>query len=375
MTDNGFFGEQTEQSLIKATILGKYFDAWANVMIAAQRRYPQHAQKIAYIDLFAGPGRYKNGAESTPLKVLEHAIADEEISSRLVSIFNDKDEENARSLETTISKIPGIGRLKFKPKVWNEEVGDQIVQQFESMKLIPTLSFVDPWGYKGLSLRPVNSVLKDWGCDCVFFFNYNRINMGINNEAVDEHMNALFGVERAKEVRANLEGESPAQREQLIVEAICSAIKKYGPRYVLPFCFRDARGTRTSHHLFFVSKAFRGYEIMKEIMAKESTNKEQGVPSFAYNPADLLPKQSLLFELSRPLDDLEDLLIEGFRSQKLTVQEIYERHNIDRPYIEKNYKAVILKMEKEGKVKVTDPKGKKRRPNTLANHLIVVFTG
>src|SRR5207248_10024637 len=41
-----------------------------------------------------------------------------------------------------------------------------------------TFLFVDPFGYKGLSLQLVNSVIKDWGCDCVFFFNYNRISMG-----------------------------------------------------------------------------------------------------------------------------------------------------------------------------------------------------
>jgi len=36
-----------------------------------------------------------------------------------------------------------------------------------------------------------------WGCDCVFFFNYNRINAGINNPGVKKHMDALFGEERA----------------------------------------------------------------------------------------------------------------------------------------------------------------------------------
>ena len=63
---------------------------------------------------------------------------------------------------------------------------------------MPTFFFVDPWGYKGLSLRLINSVLKDWGCDCVFFFNYNRINMGLGNDAVEKHMDALFGKERGE---------------------------------------------------------------------------------------------------------------------------------------------------------------------------------
>jgi len=104
------------------------------------------------------------------------------LRERLLAIFNDKDEKNSKALEQTIAEISGIEKLRYKPQVYNQEVGEEIVKMFESMNLIPTLFFVDPWGYKGLSLRLVNSVLKDWGCDAIFFFNYNRINMGINNE-------------------------------------------------------------------------------------------------------------------------------------------------------------------------------------------------
>ena len=78
------------------------------------------------------------------------------------------------------------------------------------MNLVPTLLFVDPWGYKGLSLNLIDSVLKNWGCDCIFFFNYNRINMGLNNENVKEHMDALFGEQRANELRHKLSPLLPA---------------------------------------------------------------------------------------------------------------------------------------------------------------------
>lgn len=56
--NDGFFQEQREQSLIKARIVSKYFSAWASVILATQKRYPHNTQKMAYIDLFAGPGRY-----------------------------------------------------------------------------------------------------------------------------------------------------------------------------------------------------------------------------------------------------------------------------------------------------------------------------
>lgn len=375
MISNNFFNEQTEQSLVKATIVAKYFDAWASVIIATQKRYPNQHQKIAYIDLFAGRGRYDDGSQSTPLKIIQNAISKPDIRNRLVTLFNDKDEENAQSLEKAISAIPNVSALKYKPEIRNEEVGEEIVKMFESMTLIPTLFFVDPWGYKGLSLRLVNSVLKDWGCDCIFFFNYNRINMGLSNPMVKQHMDALLGEERANELRPRLVNASPKERELMIVEELCQAIKSYSNRFTLPFRFKDELGKRTSHHLIFVSKNFRGYEIMKEIMAKESSNSEQGVPSFEYSPADFLPKQSLLFQLTRPLDDLRDMLTTIFAGRSLSMQSLYEIHSIDTPYIKSNYKEVLKKLENDGKIVANKPNGAKRRPGTFADDVIATFPG
>lgn len=373
MADNNFFEDQKEQSLVKSTIVAKYFDVWANVIISTQKRYLNHSQKIAYIDLFAGPGRYKDGTQSTPLKILTNAIEKPDLRERLVAIFNDKDEKNSKALETTIAEIPQIETLKYEPVVYNQEVGEEIVKTFENMNFIPTLFFVDPWGYKGLSLRLVNSVLKDWGCDAIFFFNYNRINMGINNDAVRDHMQALFGKERATELRNKLQRKNSNQRELLIVEELCQSLKAYGAVYVLPFRFMNDKGKRTSHHLIFVSKHLRGYEIMKDIMARESTSDTQGVPSFEYNPADFLPRQALLFQLSRPLDDLKKDLLDRFEERRLTMQEIYEEHNVDTPYIKKNYKDVLRELYDEGSIEAISPEGKPPRKGSFGDKIIVTF--
>ena len=39
-------------------------------------------------------------------------------------------------------------------------------------------------------------------------------------------------------------------------------------RFVLPFCFKNNSGTRTTHHLVLVTKHFKGYDLMKGIMAQ-----------------------------------------------------------------------------------------------------------
>lgn len=238
------------------------------------------------------------------------------------------------------------------------------------MRLVPTFLFVDPWGYKGLSLALINSVLKDWGCDCIFFFNYNRINMGLSNETVREHMNALFGEKRADSIRERLEGLGPDDRESLIIEELSKALKEMGAKFVLPFAFKNEQGTRTKHHLIFTSKNFKGYEIMKAIMAKESSEQEQGVSSFEYSPASRI--YPLLFALNRPLDDLEEMLLGEFAGQRLPMKQIYERHSVDKPYIKSNYKKALTNMEIASKIKADPPAGDRRR-ETFGDGVVVTF--
>jgi three-Cys-motif partner protein len=369
-----FFNEQAEQSQVKTAIVATYFGHWAKV-ITGYLKGKKKNTRIAYIDLFAGPGRYEDGAESTPLLILEQAVADPLLRDNLVTIFNDKDGDNSNRLQAEIDRLDGVMTLKFKPMVHRYEVGEEIVNMFESMRFVPTLFFVDPWGYKGLSLRLINSVLKNWASECIFFFNYSRINAGLSNPAVRVHMEALFG-ERAGDLAEILEPLSPEQRELTIIEEICKALIGMGGKYVLPFCFKNDRGTRTSHHLIFVSKDPLGYEIMKTVMANVSTTVEQGVPTFEYNPAD--NRQPLLFELARPLDDLEGMLIAEFAGETLAVEDIYQQHNYGRRYIRKNYKEVLSKMEIAGKITAEPPREKRRKVKgevTFADHVKVTFPG
>lgn len=371
MVDSQFFDESREQSEVKARIVQKYFWAWAHVIMPTARRY---GNRILYIDLFAGPGRYKDGTLSTPLLVLREGIADPNMRSMLVTLFNDKDATTASVLQAAIDALPGIEKLKHKPQVTNEVVGDRIAKLFESLNLVPTFFFVDPWGYKGLSLGLINSVLQRWGCDCVFFFNYNRVNMGLNNDAVREHMHMLFGQERADSLRVELGGLRPDDRERLIVERLSEALKELGAAFVLPFTFKNDLGTRTSHHLIFATKHFRGYEIMKGIMAKESSEQHQGVASFEYSPAS--EQFPILAGLSRPLDELGDTLLRFFAGETLSMREVYERHSVGTPFVSSNYKRILAGLEAENRIR-TEPSAnerpKKKGEVTFADHVRVSF--
>ena len=119
-----------------------------------------------------------------------------------------------------------------------------------------------------------------------------------------------------------------------------------------------------------MSKNVKGYTIMKEIMAKGSSSAPQGMAAFEYNPAT--QQQPLLFALSATIDDLGGILLSEFAGKTMSMKEIYEAHNIGRPFVAPNYKHALLGLESDGKI-TADPPMKARRKETFGDNVKVTF--
>jgi hypothetical protein len=202
--------------------------------------------------------------------------------------------------------------------------------------------------------------------------------MGITNFAIEPHMLSLFKEKHLTQIRSRFESAiTPREREAIIIQSICHAFKENGQKYVLPFRFKNDDGTRTSHHLIFITKNFRGYEIMKEIMARESTVTNAGVANFEYNPRDARYKQGSLFEmLSRPLDDLRGMLLNDYEGQTIDFITMYQEHSVDKPYIKNNYKDVLKALFAERLITAENPiTHKPPRKGTFADEMRITFGG
>jgi three-Cys-motif partner protein len=187
-------------------------------------------------------------------------------------------------------------------------VSDDIIDELKHIETIPSLFFLDPWGYKGVSLKLIKFAIKPWGSECIFFFNYNRIQAAINNPQVQNLMIALFGKDRLAELRMKLVDLNSTEKELEIINTLGEALKDFGGKFSLPFCFKHAEQDRTSHYLIFVGKHPKGYSLIKEIMAKYSQKNADGVPSFTYEPKKNV---QLEFTFNRPLKELADTLFTG----------------------------------------------------------------
>lgn len=361
-----FFREQSDASLVKTTIVRKYFAAWARVMLSSCR------SDIAYVDLFAGPGYYDDGSPSTPIEVLSIALADEALRQRLITVFNDADPLACGRLREAIARLDGVGQLSHPPEVSAVPVGSGVEQFAQACAARPTLMFADPWGYKGLSLDLIAGVVaRNWGCDAIFFFNYGRVNAAVSNPAMRPHVDAILGPERVEGLLQSLPAVGSGHRNLCLMGHLTAALEERGCRYVLPFCFERKGQARVSHYLVFVSKHPKAYKIMKEIMCKASSEQQDdGAAPFRYVPVDA--KCPLPIEVFDPVARLVATLPTEYAGSVTTVGQLFTGHNVGRPYIEKHYRDALKRLESEGIVVCTPP-ASERRKNTMADSVLIHF--
>ena len=211
-----------------------------------------------------------------------------------------------------------------------------------------------------MSLDLLAHSIKNWGSESIFFFNYNRINLALSNEGVARRMDELFGWERAQALRARLRGKPSAERQKLVLSAIVDALKHAGGKFVLPFQFESRQQDRTSHYVIFVTKHFRGYSIMKDIMFGLSSD-EGDVRSLKFMPTRARQLR-LLFEFEKPhsIESLKQHLLSACAGKSLQVERLYEHYSVDTPYTNKNFKDAIRRLEAEGKIRVNPPAEERR---------------
>lgn len=359
MTADTFFNSQSPESAAKTDIVANFFAAWLNI-IGAVSRGP-----LAYMELFAGPGKFADGSTSTPLRVLQTILATPH-APRFRVILNEMDEATASLLEQNVRSLAGIDKLRQEPILTKEEIGQKNALSFLNyLGDLPAVLFVDPFGYKGVSRQLFGEFMASgWGRDAILFFNYKRINAALSNPEFEEHMQAMFGVERARVLRDELGGLHPHEREQRVHSEMETALHEVGVKYVQRYDFAKRHDS-----LFFMSQKEKGLRVMKNVMQKRSTSTDHGVPSFAYaRPTDV--QASLFMPTRTPIDELRDDLLHHFAARTLTFEEIVREHHPGTNYIDKNYREVLLTLEVEGVIS-TSPK--ERRPGTFGPNVLVTF--
>jgi three-Cys-motif partner protein len=287
------------------------------------------------------------------LLIAEQVIRDDRLSKCVRLWFNEGDAEYAKQLKENILSLPGIENMRYEPAFTKKIVTKSLAKHQYS---IPTLLFADPCGYKGLSLQLIAGALRGFGNDCLFFFNYRRVNMKLSYPVMNESIDEFFESDRAKQLRREIEMLTPRAREEAVLKAIRAAVRDAGG-IPLVFAFKSREGGGTSHHIVFASKHRKGAEIMKRIMKECSSSVVDGIGSWDFVPKDARATTLPLFS---PLDEVCYRLLEVFAGRKLTFKRLLEEEAAETQYIDTNYRDAVLRLEAEFRIEV-EPSAQKRR--------------
>lgn len=344
-----FDGAPRDSSRVKRQIVTEYFVYYMRVMA-------RNGKTAGHVDLFAGPVIYGGGEESIPMVICRSVVADERLRTSVKLWFNEGDSLNFEKLKGNIGAIPGMDTLKHAPRITSDVVSDAFAPRLERMRT-PSFIFADPCGYKGLSLRLIASALKPFGNDCVFFFNYNRINMKISYEVMNESINDFFEKARADRIRMEIANiRSPQDREEVILAAVTKALMEEAGAYSSVFGFRTRENGGTSHHLIYATKNPSALSQMKRIYTKASSDKGDGVGSLDYDPRDFQPNTRSLFS---PLEEVRQRLLQVFHGKTLTFAELIRQETEETRFTDTAYRNSLLELEAEGRV-MMDPPAEKR---------------
>lgn len=373
-TDN-FFAVQKEKSRVKTLIVTEFFKAYFPIINATFQR------DIWYIDLFCGPGCYEDGSASTPIKLLDviDSFKDDAVRARLKIVFNDHNKDYTEKLRQHIQMHPVLPRLKYQPQILNLKASEVDLSTYTRGNN-PIFSFVDPWGYKDVSMSQVWSLVKNRGSDCVLFFNSDRILQDISKPANAQDFQQIFGdlFEDAKAIQTDSTMSQRKKAEAFLTlfskNLYLTVQKEYGNKFkifVLPFYVEADDKEKTSHYIVFISKAHKAIQEMRKVMIKHgnSISAELGYDS----------KDEMQISLLNRNDDSSESIIktiktifsqhQQFYGTKYTVaslSELMDRHEMWTmyrvlPYSLQEVKSAIQKLHQRGCINVILPEGKRIR--------------
>ncbi len=363
-----FFDKQTPSSRIKANIVASYFYPYCKII----DRYDQQ-EEIRYIDLFSGPGLYKDGNPSTPLIIADQIAANAKLSKKVKFLFNDNKYSN--EIEANFKKRYATNAFAKEPVFGNKTVGeDDRIDRYltkdhknESGKnKYPSLLFIDPFGYKGINPKVLSKFMEGWGNEIFLFVNIKRIHAAIENQKFDELMQILFpnNIEAIRIERRYT--AKPYERLNLIMEKLGDEFKSLLGRelHITSFKFQEEDSVATSHYLMHLTKHAKGFELIKQTFNDfdniGASLEKEGTYAFDAKKMDI-PSGMIQFE-DQNVENLSKDLIQDFSGKSCSVNSLFKMHHPTSNYCGTHYVKALRKLVEEGKITAwfTDDVGHKK---------------
>jgi three-Cys-motif partner protein len=325
-------------SRAKHAILRRYLQAWTPILTKGG------FETIAYIDAFAGPGRYDSGEDGSPLIALKAALGARP-TGRMLFLFVEENPARAEHLRVLISDLalpPNFvvhveGGRQFKPAF-----EDFRRRHFDNAKrLPPTFAFIDPFGWTGAPFSTVRCILGQPKCEVFVTFMYEEINRFLSHRDQTANFDTFFA---CGDWREGIKLAGARVRNRFLHDLYLRQLRNAaGARYVRSFQMCNTSGV-TDYYLFYATGSLIGLGKMKEAMWAVDPSGE-----FTFSDATN-PKQLVLFQSAPRYEDLCRQILSRFANCITTVREIEAFVLTETAFCHTHYKKQVLKP-----LEVSDP--------------------
>jgi three-Cys-motif partner protein len=330
----------------------------------------KYNQRVLYIDGFAGPGKYSQGEDGSPLIALKSARDHHaRPKSEVVFTFIEKDKKRFDHLVEVIEQIKPTLPNNFRVHCVCGTFDDQMTEVLNGIdeqraRLAPSLVFIDPFGFSHTPFGTVRRIMQNPRCEILVTFMYEEINRFLGHADHMDTYDLLFGTDRWREVLTVID---PDRRRRMIHDIYRDQLRGAGVEYVRSFEMLN-QGNRTDYFLFFGTHNLLGLEKMKEAMWKVDP-----LGTFQFSDFTDANRTMKLFHDEPDFEGLKKMIQGRFSGTDLSIEDLTNFVLSDTPFLRTHFKTQILKpMELGGELEVAKAKAG-RRHGTFPDGTVIRF--
>lgn len=354
----------TEHARAKHAILHTYLGAWLPILGARH-------QRLVVVDGFAGRGRYRDGEDGSPIVIWRRAVEAVD-SGRVDEVGIHCVEANGENFENLSEELASLDHPLVSIRAAHDafaEVANRIVPELEKRgnEAPPAFWTVDPFGFRGVPLATIRRVMRIPRSEVLITFMVQTMRRFLNEPNFEPPLTEFFGGDAWRGCIDTYD----ESREQCLLLRYSELVRQHIAEFATPFrVFEDER-RQTLYYLVHLSNHALGMRKMKEAMVKES-------PDMTFWPVTVRPPDQLALDTAEgePYPGLQDHLCGAYRGRQIVFGELLNRDYPSGLWLEPQYRAAILDLEKAEHVEVarprTTPTG--RKPRGLQEGDVITFS-
>jgi len=333
----------------KHDILEEYLKQWFPIVSST-------AERVVFLDGFAGPGIYSKGEEGSPIVAIKTALEHKFFGNfkKIIFWFIEKDKDRAETLRDVLKDRFTLPE-KFLCEVEKSEFASSLENTLDSIekegaKLAPTLAFIDPFGFSGMPMNLISRILGYKRCEVLITFMSSFI-LRFNDKEREGALDELFGTTDWRKIRDITE---PDEKRRFVVDLYIRQLRLLGGAKFFRTFEMIGDNNQLIYHLVFATKSLTGLRAMKEAMMRVD---RRGTFSFS-DRTD--PNQTFLLDYSENknwVPQASVIAFNKFHGKTVTVEEVEQFILVETPYVFR--KSILQDLELKGKI--TDVKGRTKK--------------